>query len=179
MRQPLAEAADLARILDQRKAGAHRRHAADRNVSRRGHGKPGGGKTEHKAVGVLTRRQMLAFAHHVPDVAEHEEIAGHGARQARDVVGGARHKTRGKTLCEMPGRIIFRDGVADARRQGIADGDVLFTREFQKAAREIGIACGQRGLDVLFDQSLVIPQSRIDLNVGQLLGLIICAARMA
>ena len=135
--------------LTMRKAGAHRRRAADRNIGRRGHGKPRGGKTQHQAVGVLAHRQMLAFAHHVPDIAEHEEIAGHGAGQARDIVGVAGDEAGGKTLCEMRGRIVFRDGVADALRQLVADGDVLVARELDEAVGEIGIACGQRRLDIL------------------------------
>ena len=107
LRQPLAEPADLARILDQRESGAQRRRAADRDIGRRGHRKTGGGKTQHQPIGILAHRQMLAFAHHVPDVAEHEEIAGHRARQARDIVGIAGHKAGGKALCKMRGRILL------------------------------------------------------------------------
>jgi hypothetical protein len=91
---------------------------------------------------------MLAFAHHVPDVAEHEQIAGDRARQARDIVGVAGHEAGGKALGKMRGRIFFRDGIADPLRQFVADGDVLVPREFDKAAGEIGIAGRQRRLDI-------------------------------
>ena len=95
-RQPLAEPPDLAGVLDQRQTGAHRRHAADRNIGRRRHRKPRRRQSQHQPIGVLAHRQMLAFAHHVPDVAEHEEIAGHRAGHARDIVGISGDEPAGK-----------------------------------------------------------------------------------
>ncbi len=68
---------------------------------------------------------MLALAHDVPDIAEHEEIAGDRAREACDIVGVAGDETGGKALGKMRGRVRFRDRIADALRQFLADGDVL------------------------------------------------------
>ena len=121
LRQPFAEPADLAGVLDQREAGAHRRRAADGNVGRRRHREARRGKAEHEAIGLLAHREVLAFAHDVPDVAEHEEIAGDRARQARDIVGVAGHKAGGKTPGEMRGGIFFRDRVVHAPRQFIGE----------------------------------------------------------
>ena len=47
-------------------------------------------------------------------------------------------------------------------------GDVLVAREFDKTVGEIGIVGGQRRLDILGDQRGVVPQSRIELQVGEL-----------
>ena len=118
-------------------------------------------------IGILAHRQMLAFAHHVADIAEHEEIAGHRARQARDIVGVAGDETDGKTLGKMRGRIRVRDGIVDALRQLFADGDVLVARQFDKAAGKIGIAGRQRRLDIFRDQRRAIPQGRIEPDIGQ------------
>ena len=145
-----------------REPGAHRHRAADGHIGRRRHRQPRGCKTQHQMVGILAHRQMLAFAHHVPDIAEHEEIAGHRARQARDIVGVAGDEPGGKTLGKMRRRIRFRHRVADALRQFLADGDVLVARKLDEAVGEVGIVSRQRRLDILRDQRGVIPQSRIE-----------------
>jgi hypothetical protein len=44
---------------------------------------------------------MLALADHVPDIAEHEEIAGDRAREARHIVGIAGHEAGGEAPGEM------------------------------------------------------------------------------
>jgi hypothetical protein len=54
-------------------------------------------------IGILAHRQMLAFAHHVADIAEHKEIAGHRARQARDILGVAGDETDRETFSKMRG----------------------------------------------------------------------------
>ena len=141
--------------------------AADGDIGRGGHRKARRRQAQHQPVGLLAHRQMLALAHHVPDIAEHEEIAGDRARQARDVVGIAGHQTRGKAFGKMRRRICVGNGIADALRQFVADGDVLVAGEFDEAVGEIGIARRQRRLDVFGDQRLVVPQSGIDLEIGQ------------
>ena len=75
--EPLAQPPDLAGILDQREPGAHRSHAAYGNIGRHRHRKTRGRKAQHQAIGVLAHDQMLAFAHHIADVAEDKQIAGH------------------------------------------------------------------------------------------------------
>ena len=145
-----------------REAGAHRHRAADRHIGRRRHRKARRRKAQHQPVGVLAHRQMLAFAHDVPDIAEHEEIAGDRARQARDIVGIAGDETGGKALGKMRRRILFRDRIADALRQFLADGDVPVAREFDKTVGEIGIVGRQRRLDILGDQPGAVPQGRIE-----------------
>ena len=94
---------------------------------------------------------MLALAHHVPDIAEHKEIAGHRARHARDVVCGAGEKPAGKAFGEMRRRIGLGDGIAHPARQLVADGYVFLPGEIDKARRKIGIARGQRALDICRD----------------------------
>ena len=168
LRQPLAQPPDLAGILDQREPGAQRRRAADRDIGRRRHREAHRGKAEHQLIGVLAHGQMLAFAHHVPDIAEHEEIAGHRARQARDIVGFAGHEASGKALGKMRRRALFRDRVAHARQEIVAERDVLFPGKSDKAVGEIGVVGGKRRLDVLADEVGVIPQGRIELDVGKL-----------
>ena len=110
---------------------------------------------------------MLAFAHHVADIAEHKEIAGNRPRQARDIVGVPGHKTGRKTLGKMRGRIFVRDGVAHPLQQFIANGDVFLSCEFDKAVGEIGVVGGEGRLDILFDDVLVISQGRTELEISE------------
>jgi hypothetical protein len=117
---------------------------------------------------------VLAFAHHVPDVAEHEQIAGDRARQARDIVGISGHQPGGEALCKMRRRIFFCDGIAHPPRQFFADGNVLLPGEIGKAVGEIGVVCGERHLDILSDDRLVVPQGRIELDVGEFHWVVLC-----
>ena len=110
---------------------------------------------------------MLAFAHHVPDVAEHEQIAGDRARQARDIVGVSGHEPAGEASCKMRRRVPLGNGIAHPPRNIVAKDNVFLRGEFDKAAREIGVVGGKRRLDVLLDGSLVVPQSRIELEIGE------------
>jgi len=109
---------------------------------------------------------MFAFAHHVPDVAEHKEIAGDGARQARDIVGIPGDEAAGKVLGKMCGRIFFHDGSGYPLRQSIVEGDVLVPRQLDKAVGKIGIAGSKRSLDIPV-YFFAIPQSRIKPEIGQ------------
>ena len=118
-------------------------------------------------VGVLAHGQMLAFAHHVPDIAEHEQIAGHRAGQAGDVVGGAGNEAGGKAFGEMRRRIFFRDGVGDPPRQIIGKRDVFRRGKFDKTVCQVGVVGRQRRFDVLRDDVRRISQGRIELEVGQ------------
>ena len=139
--EPFAEPTHLARILHQRQSGAHRRGAADRNIGRGRHRETRGRKAEHQAIGLLAHGEMLALAHDVPDVADHEEIAGHGAGQARNIVGVAGDETGGKAFGEMRGGIFFLDRVADtAREDRQAARMLLVARQLDKTVGEIGIA---------------------------------------
>ena len=148
-------------------AGAHRQRAADRHIGRRRHRKARRRKPQHQMVGILAHRQMLAFAHHVADVAEHEEIAGHGAREARDIVGIPGHQSGGKAPGKLRGGICLRDGIAHTLRQRFIDGDLLVARQFNEAVGEIGIACRQCRLDIFGKQPRAIPQGRIELEIRQ------------
>ena len=167
LRQPLAQPPDLAGVLDHGKTGAHRADAADGDVGRGGHHEPYCREAQHQPVHLLARRQVLALAHDVPDVAEHEEIAGHRARQARDVVGIAGHQARGKALGKMRRRARVGNGIADALRQLVADGNALVAGELDEAVGEIGIVRRERRLDVVGDQRLIAPQGGIDVDIGQ------------
>ncbi len=111
---------------------------------------------------------MLALAHDVPDIAEHEEIAGDRAREACDIVGVAGHETGGKAPGNIRRRVRFRDRIADALRQFLADGDAFVAREFDEACGEVGIVGRQRRLDILGDQPGAVPQGRIELQIGEL-----------
>ena len=116
---------------------------------------------------------MLALAHDVPDVAEHEEIAGDRARQARDVVGITGHQTRGKAFGKMRRRTRVSNGIADALRQFVADGNALVAGEFDEAVGEIGITCRECRLDIVGDQRLIAPQGGIDVDIGQRRGVVL------
>ncbi len=116
---------------------------------------------------------MLALAHDVPDVAEHEEIAGHRARQAGDVVGVAGHQAGGKALGKMRRGACVGNGVVDALRQFVADNDALVAGEMKEAVGEIGITLREGRFDVLGNQRLVAPQGGIDLNIRQRRGIIL------
>jgi len=109
---------------------------------------------------------MLAFAHHVADVAEHEQIAGHRARQARDIVGIAGDETSGKTFGKMRTRIRFRHRIADALRQLRADGDALVRASSAKllAGRHRRPPAPPR---YSRDQRWCIPKGRIKPDIGQ------------
>ena len=174
MCQPVAQPSDFAGSLDHAEAGAHRANAADRHIGRSSHREPNRRKAQHQPVHVLARRQVLALAHDVPDIAVHDEIAGDRAGEACDIVGVAGYETRSKTLGEMRSGTRFGDGVVDTGRQFLADGDALVAREFDKAGREVGIVSRQRRLDMLGDQPGAVPQGRIELQVGELGGLILC-----
>jgi hypothetical protein len=101
---------------------------------------------------------MLAFTHDVPDVAEHEEITGDRARQARDVVGATGHQTSGKAFGEMRGRTCLGNGIADALRQLVADGNALVAGKLDEAVGKIGIAFRECCLDIVGDQRLIASQ---------------------
>ncbi len=118
-------------------------------------------------IGVLAHGEMLALAHDIPDVAEHEQIAGHGAGQARDIVGVSGHEAGREAPCNLRGGICLGDGVVHPPRQIVGHRDVLFPGEFDEAAGEIGIAGGKCRLDMIGDGSAVIPQNRIELEIGQ------------
>jgi hypothetical protein len=70
------EPSDLAGILDQRQPGTHRCGAACGEVGHRCYRQARGRKPEHQTVGIFAHGEMLALAHDVTDVAEHEQIAG-------------------------------------------------------------------------------------------------------
>ena len=97
-----------------------------------------------------------------------EEIAGHRTRQAGDIVGFADHQTGEKALGIMRRRALFRDLVAHARQEIVAERDVLFPGEADKTVGEIDVVGGKRRLDVLADEIGVIPQGRTELDVGKL-----------
>ena len=114
--QSLAQAPDLAGVLDQSETRAHRRHATDRHIGRRCHRKTGGGKAQHQVIGVLAHDEVLAFAHNIPDVAEHKEVAGNGAGQASDIVGISGHEPIGEALGKMGRGIFLLYGIAHPLR---------------------------------------------------------------
>ena len=168
MHQALAEAADFSGVLDQRETGAQRCGTADGDIRRCGHRKARGGKSQYEVIGLLAHREMLALADDVPDVAPHKEIAGHRAGKARNVVGIAGDEAGGKAFCKLRAGIVFRHRIAHPLRQFVAERDVIAPRELSKAAGEVGIARGERSLDIVVDKARIISQSRIDLQAGKL-----------
>ena len=84
-----------------------------------------------------------------------------------------------KRLAKCDVEFCVRDGIADALRQFVADGNALVAGEFDEAVGEIGIARRQRRLDVLGDQRLVAPQGRIEAGDRTSAAGSSCAARMA
>jgi hypothetical protein len=111
--------------------------------------------------------------------AEHEQIAGDRAREAGDIVGISDHQPAGEAFCKMRRRILLADGVADPPRQFRVKGYALFAGELDKAGGEIRVICIKRGCDIPHDHSLVIPQSRIELDVGEFGGIILCRQNSA
>jgi hypothetical protein len=168
LHEAFAEAAYPSGVLDQRQTGTQRRGAADGHIGRRRHGKADRGKAENEMIGFLAHREMLALAEGVPDVAPDEDISGHRAGEARHIVGIAGDEAGGKTLCRLRGGIVLRDRIADTLGQLVAHGDIPVTRQLGKAAGEIGIASGERGLDIGVNKAGIVPQSRIKLQVGEL-----------
>jgi hypothetical protein len=100
---------------------------------------------------------VLAFTHHIPDIAEYKEITGDRTRQAADVVGVSGHKPRREPFCKMRRRIFFRHSLVHAPRQFLVEGNVFRPGQIDKAARKIGIVCRQCRLDILRNDGLVIP----------------------
>ena len=134
------------------------RRTADRDIGRRSDRKACRRKAEHQAVGVLAHREMLALAHDVADVAEHEEIAGNGPGQARDIVGVAGDEAGRKALGQMGRGVFLRHGRSDPARLFIADGQIFLARQFDKTIGKIGIMDGQRRLDILGDEEVAVLQ---------------------
>ena len=125
-------------------------------------------------VGILTHREVLALAHHVPDVAEHEEIACHRTRQAGKIVGVAGDEPGGKAFCKSGCRILVRHGIADPLRQFIAERDVLLPRQFDEAVGEIGVVGCQCRFDIFRDDGRFVPQGKIELGTGQCGRIVLC-----
>lgn len=165
--EPLAEPPDLAGILHQRQPGANRRSTANGDIGHGSDRKARGRKAQHQTVGVLAHRQMLALAHDVPDVTDHEEIAGDGSGQTRDIVGVAGDEAGCEPFGEVRGGILGLDRIAHAIDEVIGQREVAVTRERNETVGEIGIACGERGLDIVLNQTVVLPEQRIELELGE------------
>jgi hypothetical protein len=110
---------------------------------------------------------MLALAHDVPDVADHEEIAGHRSGQARNIVGAAGDEPGGEALGEMRGGVFGLDRIAYAAQEVVGQRDVAVTRQRNKTVGEIGIISGERSLDIVLNQAVVLPQNGVELQLGQ------------
>ncbi|MGY3357906.1 hypothetical protein ACVWZK_004569 [Bradyrhizobium sp. GM0.4] len=108
---------------------------------------------------------MLALADDVPDVADDEEIAGHGSRQARNIIRVAGNETGGKPFCEMRGGVFGFDRVTDTAREVVRQRDVAVARQCDKTVGKIGIARCERDLDVVLNQAVVVPQQRVELDL--------------
>ena len=169
LRQPLAEPPDLAGILDQREA---RRAAAPRRRPRHRSPPSPRGPT---AASPSTRWSVSSpMARCLPS--RTTSLMSPNTKRSpatvpeRLATSSASPVTRpvSEALGKCGRRILFRDGVADALREFVAERDVLFPGEVDKTVGEIGIVGGQRRLDILGDERGVIPQSRIELQVGQL-----------
>ena len=165
--ETLADTADLARILDQRQARADRRGAADGDIGRRGHRQPRGREAEDQPIGLLAHHQMLALAHNVADIAEHEEVAGNRAGERSDIIGGAGHKAGGETLRKMRRGILLRDRIADATRGVVIHGDIVVTGKLNEAVSQIGVTAPERSFDIVGEQRRVISHSRTDLQIRE------------
>jgi hypothetical protein len=74
----------------------------------------------------------------------------------------------------LGGRILFGYGITDAARQRLRQRDVPVFGQFDKAVGKVGIAFGQRGLDVVCEKCLVIPLSRFELDIGDFHRIILC-----
>ena len=117
---------------------------------------------------------MLAFAHHVPDIAEHEEIAGDRARQARDIVGVSGHEAGGKAFGKMRRRILLpprhRSPAATVRRR--AEMFFALARSTKLLARSASLAASAASIFSAMTV-LVIPQGRIELEIGEFGGIVL------
>jgi hypothetical protein len=84
----------------------------------------------------------------------------------------------------MRRRGFLRERIAYALRQIFAERNVSLAREFDKAAGEIGVAGFQRRFDIPRDQLRIIPQSRIEPDIGEFGGIVLrrqdaaCIARV-
>jgi hypothetical protein len=124
-------------------------------------------------IGVLTHRHVLALAHHVANIAEHEEIAGDGARQAADIVGSAGDKASRKAAGEMGGGILVRNRLGHAPGEIVRQLNISGSRNVGKALGEVGIPGRERLLDIAGEHRGIIPQCRAELRIGQSDGVIL------
>ena len=72
--------------FDHRQARTRRRRKPAAGIKPRRHRDACAGETEHQRVHLLAAQSAPAFAHHVADIAEHEQIAGQHAGRARDIL---------------------------------------------------------------------------------------------
>lgn len=96
-----AETAGTARILDQGEAGARGRRNSDRRIGARGHRKADAGQPQQEAIDLFAGNEVLALSDDIPDIAEHEQITGHCAGQARDVTHLAGQEAGGELMSDV------------------------------------------------------------------------------
>ena len=106
------------------------------------------GKAEYQLVDRFAAQAMPALAHHVADVAEHEQVAGEHAGGARDILGLTGDEAARKTcrLARRPRGILF--GGLDFRDQRRRDRHAALGSQLNEASRKLGVAGGQRFLDL-------------------------------
>ena len=118
-------------------------------------------------ISSLPGRQMFALADHVADIAEHEQIARDRAGQPCEIVGLAGDETGREPCRHLRRRTIRSDRIIDAPCQFVSQRDPMRAGQFDQAAREISIACGECSLDLSRDHALISPQSLRDLQIRQ------------
>jgi hypothetical protein len=92
---------------------------------------------------------VRAFARGIADVAEDEEIAESGPREACKVGGLAGPQSMDKSACGVADGGLLHAGVLHLGRQSRIDGDAAIGRERDKALREIDIARRQCSPDFM------------------------------
>ena len=112
-------------------------------------------QAEHQLVDVLAIDVARAFARRIAYIAEHEQVAERGAREAHHVVRLAGDQSTRETFSVGRGGVCIFDRLFDPLRHLFRNLDAAINREIEIAPGEVGIVDGQRRLDLTHRHRLV------------------------
>ena len=90
---------------------------------------------------------MVALAHRIADVAEHEEIAGRGPREPGEIVGSPGPEAVEEALCRANPLRRGCTGCLHLGGERRVDRNAALAREHEEARGKVGIVGRERALD--------------------------------
>jgi hypothetical protein len=164
--------------LHDREPGARRRREAGAGVETGRHRDAGRRQGRGPPCRPLAAQAVPALAHHVADVAEHEQVAGQHAGRARHVLGLAGDEAARKA-CDTARRVAASRSAISFFDQ--AGGTVTRARrQIDEAARELDVSGRQRLLDLAraTTASKLLPSASSDSRTGSSAAAMVRAAAM-